>query len=165
MRWLLIIVGSLVAIVVIVGVGGMLLPQNHVATRSATFRAPPERVWSFITDVGEFSSWRPDVKRVEMLPARDGRSVWKESGSNGDITYETVESTPPSRLVTRIVGNEDFGGSWTHELTPADGGTRLTITENGEVYNPIFRFLSRFVFGHTSTMDDYLEALGKKVGA
>ncbi len=43
-------------------------------------------------------------------------------------------------------------------------GTRLTITENGEVYNPIFRFMSRFVFGHTATMDQFLSDLKKRVG-
>ena len=35
------------------------------------------------------------------------------------------------------------------------------ITENGEVYNPLFRFMSRFVFGHTATIDKYLEDLGQ----
>jgi hypothetical protein len=32
------------------------------------------------------------------------------------------------------------------------------------VYNPVFRFLSRFVFGHYATMDDYLAALGGRFG-
>jgi hypothetical protein len=40
----------------------------------------------------------------------------------------------------------------------------VRITEDGEVYNPIFRFMSRFVFGHTHTMDAYLRALGKATG-
>ena len=53
---------------------------------------------------------------------------------------------------------------WTYELTPADSGTLLTITESGEVYNPIFRFISRFVIGHTGTMEGVLRALGTKHG-
>ena len=39
-----------------------------------------------------------------------------------------------------------------------------TITENGEIYNPFFRFMARFVFGYTATMETYLKALGKKFG-
>ena len=35
-------------------------------------------------------------------------------------------------------------------------GLRERITENGEVYNPLFRFVSRFVMGHTRTIDTYL---------
>ena len=36
---------------------------------------------------------------------------------------------------------------------------RLTITEDGEVYNPFFRFMSRFVFGQTATLDEFVRNL------
>jgi hypothetical protein len=65
--------------------------------------------------------------------------------------------------VTRIADpDQPFGGTWTFELTRAGAGTRVTITERGEVYNPIFRFLSRFVFGHTATLESCLLALERK---
>jgi len=38
-------------------------------------------------------------------------------------------------------------------------GTLLTITEDDEVYNPIYRFVSRFIIGHTQTIDSYLNDL------
>ena len=56
-----------------------------------------------------------------------------------------------------------FGGTWTYELTPVGRATLLRITERGEVYNPVFRVMSRFVFGHTATIDAYLAALGARV--
>jgi hypothetical protein len=67
-------------------------------------------------------------------------------------------------LVGRIADtNLPFGGSWTYELTPgAVGQTKLTITEDGEVYNPIFRFVSRFVMGHEATINRYLSDVGKR---
>jgi hypothetical protein len=40
----------------------------------------------------------------------------------------------------------------------------LTIVERGKVRNPIFRFLSRFVFGHTATIESYLSSLAKSFG-
>jgi hypothetical protein len=81
-----------------------------------------------------------------------------------------MESTPPpgnatGRVVTRIADPKlPFGGTWTIEVTPVEGGTTLRITERGEVHNPIFRFMSRFIFGQTKSMEDYLGALGKKFG-
>jgi hypothetical protein len=45
------------------------------------------------------------------------------------------------------------------------GKTLVTITERGEVYDPLFRFMSKFVFGHTSTMDSCLAAPTTKFGA
>jgi len=44
------------------------------------------------------------------------------------------------------------------------GVTNVRITENGQVYNPVIRLMSRFVLGHTRTMDIYLYALGKATG-
>ena len=70
----------------------------------------------------------------------------------------------PRRFVTRIVGETAFGGTWTMEIVPISTGSRLTITERGEIYNPIFRTLARFVFGHTSTMESCLTAARKKLG-
>lgn len=78
---------------------------------------------------------------------------------------ETVEMLPPSRLVGRIADPKlPFGGTWTFEITPTPEGANLRITERGWVSNPMFRLLSRFVFGYTSTIDSYLRSLAKKFG-
>jgi hypothetical protein len=58
-----------------------------------------------------------------------------------------------------------FGGTWTYDITPDADGSRLKITEHGEVYNPIFRFMARCVFGHERTMKAYLSALEKKLAS
>ncbi len=80
------------------------------------------------------------------------------------MTLETLEAVPPTRLVQRIADPDlPFSGSWTYEIEPVTGGATLTITENGEVHNPIFRLMSR-LFGLGKTAEDYLEALGQKFG-
>jgi uncharacterized protein YndB with AHSA1/START domain len=165
LKWILIAVAALALVVVAVAVVGALLPTAHVAARAARFRQPPEAVFARISDVGLAASWRTDITRVEMLPSVEGRVRFREIGRMGGVTMEVVERTAPTRMVTRIADPEQpFGGTWTFELAPADGGTRLTITERGEVYNPIFRALGRFVFGHTATIDQYLRALGAAFG-
>jgi len=164
MRLLLYLLIALAAVVVAVVLIGMALPQAHVARRRATYRQPPEVVWQAITTIEEFPRWRSDVKRIDRAD-HDGRIAWREIGRNGELPLEIVEAQPRARLVTRIAGAKlPFGGTWTYELAPAAGGTTLTITENGEVYNPIFRFVSRFVIGHDATANSYLRALGGKFG-
>jgi hypothetical protein len=80
-----------------------------------------------------------------------------------DLLVEREE--PPHLLVARIVtANSPFGGTWTFQLVERGGATELTITENGEVYNVIFRALAHFVFGHTGTIDGYLRALAAHFG-
>jgi uncharacterized protein YndB with AHSA1/START domain len=165
MRWVLGIVGILVVVVLVVVAIGYTLPKAHVASVSARYAAPPEALWATLTDVAAFPQWRNDLRRVELLPDENGQRGWREHGKNDVITYRVVTSDPPRRLVTRIADeNLPYGGTWTYELAPADAGTRLTITERGEVYNPVFRFVSRFILGYTGTMTEVLRAIGAKHG-
>ncbi|HUK31993.1 MAG TPA: SRPBCC family protein [Candidatus Acidoferrum sp.] len=170
MKWVLIILGALAGIAALVAIIGALLPKEHVATRAARFAQTPAAVWQAITDFEKFPSWRDGVTSVERLPDRDGHTVWMERGAHDSIPYELVESVAPignspGRAVTRIADPKlPFGGTWTLEVTPMDGGTLLRITERGEVYNPLFRFMSRFIFGYTKSMESYLSALGRKFG-
>ena len=57
-----------------------------------------------------------------------------------------------------------LGGTWTYEIRPEEDGSTLTITENGSVSNLFFRFMSRYVFGYTATIETYLVDLGHKFG-
>ena len=155
--------GILCLIVLVVVAVGYALPVGHVASREATFAQPPERVFEVLTDVERYPKWRSDVNAVEVLAAGPPKR-WRERGSNGDITFELVEARPPARLVSRIADTDlAFGGTWTYELVGEGSGSRLTITERGEVYNPVFRFMSRFVFGHSATMEQFLADLKKHV--
>jgi hypothetical protein len=163
MKWILIGIAVVIVIGLVVTAVGAALPKAHVASRQARLNVAPEAVWKLITDVDDFPSWRRDVKRVERLPDRDGRALWAEETSSGRITLSVDRSEPPRLLVLRIADPElPFGGTWTYQLSPAAGGTLLTITENGEIYNPIFRFMARYVFGHEATLATYLDAIQKK---
>ena len=165
MKILLIVLGAFVALIALVLVVGALLPSKHVASREVVLRETPPEVYAVMRDFSAAWSWRTDLKALEMLEPVDGRVRFRESSSNGIITYEVVEEFPNEKLVTRIV-DRDLGyfGSWTYELLPVESGTRVRITEDGEVPNVLFRFMSRFVFGHTGTMETYLKALGRKFG-
>ena len=155
---LLSVVGAIVVLAVVVPAIGYLLPQNHVASVEAVVSAAPVRVFERISDVAQYPEWRKDVSRVEMISSQPLK--WREHGDDDPITYELVESVANQRRVVRIADPDlPFGGTWTYELTPAGNRTRLVITERGEVYNPIFRFMSRFVFSKTATMERFVASL------
>jgi polyketide cyclase/dehydrase/lipid transport protein len=157
--------GVLVALIVVIVVIGYALPVRHRASRSAHFAAAPGTLFATIADVERYPTWRSDVKRVELVPNGAGPQRFREIGSNGTILYEIDRREPDHLFVTRIADpGLPFGGTWTQELTPSADGTTLSITEDGEVRNPIFRFVSRFILGHTGTMDHYLADLGRRVG-
>jgi hypothetical protein len=159
MKWLWIIGGALVAMGVIVALAGAMLPRGHRATRRARFQQTPEALYALLAGP---PGWRTDLKAFGTLP--DGK--WWERDSHGNqITYELVEDRAPARRVTRIADRSlPFGGTWTYEITAEAGGSALRITEEGEVYNVIFRFMARFVFGYTATMEGVLRDAGRRFG-
>ena len=166
MRTLLLVVAVVVALFVAVGIGGYLLPVQHTAIVSATIPASPESVWHAITTPAEYPAWRGDVATVEVLPPSAGHAAWRETGKNGAITFVVDSAEPPRRFVTRITDKSlPFGGTWEYVIVPNGSGSLVRITERGEVYNPAFRIVSRFVMGHTATATAYLEALGRRFGA
>lgn len=141
-KWM---VGALVALPALVGLValvGWFLPVAHVASRSAEFTHPPETVYALIADVKNYSTW------------------WREN----DTAVEAVEAVPPQKFVARIVGETAFGGTWTWAIEKTPTGSRATITEQGEIYHPIFRTLATYVFGVTSTMESCLAAAKRRLG-
>lgn len=165
MRILKLIALGLVMIVAAVYAIGWLLPVAHVAARSADLGSSPQQIYDVVADVAAYPQWWSEISSVEMLPANQGRIRFREHLSTGAVVMEVIEAVPPSRFVTRIADpDQPFGGTWTFEIAPQNGSTRLTVTERGEVYNPIYRFLSRFIFGHTGTMESFLAAIERRVG-
>jgi len=163
MKLLLIGICTLVALVFIVVIMGMMLPKAHTASRSGVFKATPDELFALIDGP---QTWRSNVKKYEPVDAAEGRRQWRETDSHGQtITYEAVERHPPTLLKTRIItANLPYSGTWTLQLEPMGGSTVLRITEKGEVYNPVFRFMSRFVIGQTRTIETYLRDLGIATG-
>src|SRR5277367_4123340 len=163
MRIVLWVLLGIAGLLILVTVIGWLLPRDHVATRIGRYRQPPEAIWTAITDVDAMPAWREGLKSVKHLLDRNGLPAHVEVTSSGTLPYETVEMTPPQKLVTRIADPKlPFGGTWTFEISPVADGATLRITERGYVTNPFFRFMSRTVFSPTSTMETYLKSLARR---
>jgi uncharacterized protein YndB with AHSA1/START domain len=133
-RWVVRLVGVFVALVLLMAVAGWLLPVGHQASITRTLPAPPTAVFDAIATIDRDPQW--------------------------PFTVRITRADRPVLLQTRVEDPDgQFGGTWTFVLVPDGTGTRLTITEDGEVYNPIFRFLSRFVLSRTATMEEYAAGL------
>ena len=164
-RALLWVFGVPVGLLLVGLIVGMLLPVEHQAGVQATLPAPAEAVWQRIRDIPASADWRPNVERFETLEDRDGRPAFTEHGDWGPMSFVIDEDVPNERLVTRIIDEPSFGGTWTFELEPvSEGSCRITITEDGTISNPFFRVLSRFVFGYSGNLEKYLAALEAAVG-
>ena len=164
MKWVLWIGGGLVLLAGLMAMVGAMLPLRHHATRRARYRVAPDALYAVLAGPPD---WRTGVKGYGTLPdAEERKRWWEEDTHRQKVTFELVADSPPSRLVVRIADRGlPFGGAWTFEIAPAEGGgSDLRIHEDGEIYNVMFRFLARFFFGYTSSIEGYLRDLGAKFG-
>ncbi len=168
LAWFVVALGALVGMVVAMTLVGYCLPRRHVASRSLALLIDPEQVWKTLIDYPGQMSWRRGLTAVERRPDSDGAEVWLESFGRNAVDFRTAEATPPSLLVRRIddeVG--PFRGRWEFSLEPGPAlkGCRVTLPEHGEVDNPFFRFVTRFVIGPATTLEGFLKDLAAKFGA
>jgi hypothetical protein len=167
MRWVILGALFLITIVLAIFATGAMLPLGHVASRKLKLNQPPEAIWQAISNHSDDIKWRTDLKSIERLADINGHPAWQETYKNGmKLLLEDSETVPPQKLVRRVKDSGNmFSGQWTFEITPAgSGGSILEITERGEVPNPFFRFVSRFIMGHTKSIEQYMTALAGKFG-
>ncbi|MGH9949641.1 MAG: SRPBCC family protein [Pyrinomonadaceae bacterium] len=136
---------------------GLSLPVKHTATVTATIKSPPDAVWRRVTTFAEYPSWRKNVRSVETVSPNE----WVETDDSGDkIPYRITVLEDKKKAKVEITGQDlQFGGHWIIELNGKGDATEVTITENGEVYNALFRVMSKFIFGHDATIKQYLHYL------
>ena len=163
MKWVLLGLTSLAIVPTLAAFVGSRLPRSHRASVARTFPVAGDVIWAAITEAEAFPSWRAGVKRVERLPDRNGLPAWIEDGRSGKIMLAIERMERPRILVARIADPKlPFGGTWTYEIASGGSGSQLTITEDGEIYNPMFRFMARFIFGYEGTIRSYMSSLEKR---
>jgi carbon monoxide dehydrogenase subunit G len=91
----------------------------------------PDEVFSYLTDVSNVPTWQAGVKSATL---RDGRIEESRTlfGREIHTTLEILEQEEPRLFTLRAVGGP-VPFTVRHELEPADGGTRLTVTAEGDV--------------------------------
>src|SRR4051812_38071494 len=102
MKWFLLILGSLAALVGLMALIGAWLPRGHSATWAATFAKSPAQLYAIARDFAAAPSWRSDVKSIELLPLHEGRVAFRETTRHGAIVYHLIEDRPGEKLVTEI---------------------------------------------------------------
>lgn len=163
-RAILIGVLSIAILLTVAVLAGLALPKAHRATRTTTLAAPPQAVFAVVSDFIRYPEWRSDVKSMVVDGQGGVGTVIYEEGPNGAIPFRVETHEPPSRLVMRVADPSlPFSGTWTYELRPSGAGTELTVTEDGEVSNPIFRLVQKLFFSPSGTIETYLADLQKRI--
>lgn len=153
---------GIIAVTLIVGpfVGlyfwGLFLPDDYEVTVSGTLAMDAETLYATIADPEKQAEWRPGVTRGEVVETDpDGPVVIMHTGDT-KMTLRREAATPYSVVVWTVVPSRKqvFEGAWTYALAPVEGGTRLSVTEQGNLASPFARAATQAFFG----LDTYSKA-------
>ncbi len=164
------ILGALVILLVlasmVVAVGGSFMDPTHRAEVTSHINAPPDSIFALITDYRNYSSWRKDLLRVEMLPPRDTIQSWREFDKDkNNWAFEAIEVTPPSYLKVKIAEpTSPIQGTWMISIITDGTGSIVNVIEEATVTNVFFRFIANVFMSDTATIEAYLASLASRFG-
>jgi hypothetical protein len=130
---------------------------------SATIAAPPERIWSVITDAANIATWDSGVVRIEGRIA-PGEKIKVTSGANPKRAFpvKVVEFEPNKKMAWK--GGMPLGlftGMRTYTLTPGPGGTHFKMRE--EYTGPMTPLIWKSIPDLGPSFEQYVNGLKRKV--
>jgi uncharacterized protein YndB with AHSA1/START domain len=112
--------------------------------------APPEEVWRVVSDVTRMGEWSPECRKVLLLGGGPVRVGTRMVGVNrrGLVVWPTVSTVvrlePWRALAWRT---RESAATWTYEVEPEDGGTRLTCRRDLDGYSRLTRVAAPLIGG------------------
>jgi uncharacterized protein YndB with AHSA1/START domain len=130
-----------IALVVVVIVAGILIfaatkPDTFHVERSATIKAPPEKIFPLINDFKRWDAWSPWEKKDPAMkrtygPTTSGKGAhyaWEGNGDVGQGSMDITESVPSSKIALRLDFVKPFEGHNTVDFTLAPAGDTTGVT-------------------------------------
>ena len=116
-------------------------PDTFSVQRSASIKAPPEKIFAVVNDFHRWTDWSPwekldpAMKRTRSGAASGKGAVyaWEGNSKAGAGRMEIIESTPASKVGIQLDFIKPFEGHNIAEFTfaPESDATRVTWTMHG----------------------------------
>jgi uncharacterized protein YndB with AHSA1/START domain len=138
---MLINIAIIVVVVILVLLGILLLvaatkPDAFRIERTASIKAPPEKIFAFINDFHTWGGWSPwekldpAMKKTHSGPENGRGAVYEWEGNKqvGKGRMEITEAVPPSKVTIKLDFFKPFEAHNTAEFTMAGQGDATNVT-------------------------------------
>jgi uncharacterized protein YndB with AHSA1/START domain len=132
---------AILAALVVVVVAGILIyaatkPDSFSVQRSATIKAPPDKIFALVANLRGWSAWSPYEKKDPNMKrtfsgAESGKGAVYEWDGNKDVgqgRMEIIDVTAPSKITIKLDFLKPFEGHNTAEFTMVPTGDNTTVT-------------------------------------
>ena len=145
----------IIAVILAVAIAAVLIlaatkPTTLRVQRSVSINAPPERIFSLISDFHQWVTWSPYEQKDPAMKRTYGGAVsgngatyaWDGDKNVGSGRMEILEATASSKIVIKLDFFTPFEGHNTAEFTmlPQGDGTHVTWLMHGPA-----NFMSRLI--------------------
>jgi uncharacterized protein YndB with AHSA1/START domain len=130
-----------IAAVLVVVLAGVLIyaatkPDSFTVRRSATVKAPPDKIFALITDLHGWATWSPYEKKDPAMKrtfsgAAAGKGAvyeWDGNNSVGKGRMEIVDTAASSKITIKLDFIKPFEGHNTAEFTMEPKGDTTAVT-------------------------------------
>ena len=130
-----------IVVVLLVVVAGFLAyastrPDTLRVQRSATIKAPPDKIYPLVTDLRRWSVWSPWEKKDPAMKRTFGGAdsgqgavyAWQGNSDVGEGRMEIVEATAPSKVAIKLDFIKPLEGHNVAEFTLTPKGDATDVT-------------------------------------
>ena len=111
-----------------------------VSNIKASFACDIKKVWELAANAADYTSWRSDLGRVEILNEKQ----FKEYTKDGYATTFTITLSEPHSRLEFDMDNPNMYGHWTGVFEEKDGLTKINFTEDIIPRKPFLRPFVKF---------------------
>jgi hypothetical protein len=136
-----------VVAILVVGVAAVLAyagtrPDTFRVQRTATIKAPPDKIFPLINEFRNWSEWSPYEKKDPAMKRAMGATAsgkgatyaWDGDKNVGEGRMEITDASPPSKVVIKLDFMRPFEAHNTAEFTLAPKGDATDVT--WAIYGP-----------------------------
>jgi len=158
-----------VAAALVVVIAGILiyattLPDTFRVQRSASIKAPPDKIFALVNDLRGWSAWSPYEKKDPAMKrtfsgAPSGKGAiyeWDGDSNVGKGRMEITDATPPRKIVIKLDFIKPFEGHNTAEFTMEPKGDNTVVTWAMYGACPYVAKVMRVVMSPFMNMDDMI---------
>ena len=111
-------------------------PNSFRYARSASMRAPPEKVFPLINNLRTLNTWMPFVKpdpniKLDYSGPESGKGATNDFSGNSQVgagRLEITDSQPPNKVTMRLVMTRPMACDNTVEFTLVPAGSMTNVT-------------------------------------